>query len=126
MRLGHVFQSIAAWKHLASMRMSPKVAYRILKYLKLIDAEYEIIEKQRVALIRELAKVEDGADAKIDPNTPEMAEYVRRFSEILEVSSGLGQFSFSLNDVLADISEDKNNSLSVQELALLEPFFVEN
>ena len=51
MKLGEVFGAMNSWRALAAVKMQPQMAYRVLKYVKLVSAEYEIIEKQRVALI---------------------------------------------------------------------------
>jgi hypothetical protein len=122
MLLGEVFQSIRAWQKLASVNMKPMLAYKIFKYVKLVNAEYEIAEKQRVALIRELTGIKEG-DAKLEPNTPEAAAYVEKFNEILQTESDLQQLDMDFEEVVNAVDE-KNESLTMNDLAMLEPFFL--
>jgi len=123
MKLGEVFQSASAWQCLASMKMSPKIAYKVLKYMRSVSAEYDIAEKQRVALIHELSGVPEGQPASIEAGTPEIYEYSRRFMEILETNSDLEPLSMSFGEVLEAISANQENVLSPEAIGLLEPFF---
>jgi len=124
MKLGEVFQSIEAWRKLSSITMRPKLAYAILKYVKLITTEYEIAEKQRVALIHELTNTKEGEDARIEAGTPEFTEYVKRFTEIMGVESSLPRCELDFAEVVNAV-DGKDDVLTVNDLALLEPFFVE-
>ena len=121
MKLGHIFQSIKTWQTLSSLKMHPQTAYQILKYSRLIAAEYEIAEKQRVALIREITGITEG-DATIEPGTDQFTDYVTRFNEILATESDLPQYNGSLFDVLSALNKDQN-VLSAQDLSQLEVFF---
>lgn len=123
MKLGHIYQSIQAWQTLSALKMEPQTAYRILKYAKLVSVEYDIAEKQRVALIREITGTADGVDATIEPGTDQFADYVARFNEILATDSDLVNYNGSLFDVLAAIGKNQTNELSVQDLGKLEIFF---
>jgi len=123
MKLGEVFQSVQAWSNLASLKMEPKAAYHVLKYTKLVLAEYEIAEKQRVALIREITGTADGQDAQIAPGSPEMVIYAERFGAVMETECDLIRCGLSLDSVLDSLAEGE--SLTAQDLALLEPFFLE-
>jgi len=122
MQLGHIFQSIQSWQTLAALKMHPQTAYQILKYSKLIAAEYEIAEKQRVALIREITGITEG-DATIEPGTDQFTDYVTRFNEILATESDLKPYNGSLYDVLAAVGKNQDNALSAQNIAQLEVFF---
>ena len=122
MLLGQIFQSIEAWKKLAGINMKPKLAYKVLKYTKKVSAECEIAEKQRVALIREITGTKEGEEAKIEPNSPEIQEYVRRFNEIMLLESSLSRLDLDFSDVINAVDE-KDETLSVSDLALLEVFF---
>lgn len=122
MLLGQVFQSIEAWRKLSNINMQPKLAYKILKYTKLVSAEHEIAERQRVALIHELTNTKDGEDAKIEPNTDEFRVYVGKFNEIMLTESTLSQLDMDFEEVVNAVDE-KDESLTVSDLAMLEPFF---
>ncbi len=123
MLLGQVFQSIGAWGKLTSVNLKPKVAYKILKYTKLVDAEYEIAETQRVALLREITGIKEG-DVSIEQGTPEFLEYVTRLGEIMSQEISLEEIDIDLDSVI-DALDNKDNVLSVSDLAILEPFFSE-
>lgn len=122
MLLGTIFQSISAWQKLSAIPLKPRIAYQILKYTKLVGDEHALAEKQRVALIHELTDTKEGEDAKLEPNTPEFAAYVARFNEIMQTESDLKPIDMELREVI-DALDDKEESLSVQDLVLLEPFF---
>ncbi len=122
MNLGTIFQSIESWRKLSNVNMKPAVAYKILKYTKLVSAEHEIAEKQRVALLRDITGTADGEDAKIEPNSPEFVEYVKRFDEIMSQESSLDKIGLGLDAVIAAL-DGKDDVLSVADLAKLEPFF---
>ncbi len=123
MLLGTIYQSVEAWRKLSSVNMHPMTASKILRYTKLVEAEYAVADKQRVALIHEITETKDGEDAKIEPGTPEFTTYVERLNEVMVVESTLKLIrGVSLEDVLKSIG-DKDDVLSVFDLALLEPFF---
>jgi hypothetical protein len=123
MKLGEVFGSVAAWRKLSGINMKPKLAYKILKYTKLVSAEADIAEKQRVSLIHEITGTEDGQEAKIEPNTPELTAYAEKFNEVLLMESDLQQLDVDFEEVV-DAVDEKDESLTVNDLAMLEPFFV--
>ncbi len=123
MNCGHVFQSITPWKKLAAIQMKPKLAYKILKYVKKVFAENDVIEKQRINMVYEITGTAPGADAKIEPNTPEFETYFKRLNEILAVEIGLEKIDLKFEDVIESVDE-KDESLSVSDLATLEEFFV--
>ncbi len=122
MLLGQIYSSVKAWNKLSLVAMHPMMAYKVLKYTKLVENEYAVADKQRVALIHELSGTKEGEDAKIEPGTPEFGQYVERFNEVLQVESTLKQIKVGFEDVLKSLG-DKDDVLSVGDLALLEPFF---
>jgi len=123
MLLRQVFESFDVWNKLATVLMEPSVAYGMLKYIKLVKAEYAIVDDQRVALFHKITNTKDDGNAQIKPDTPERVEYVAGFDEILSVECTLEKFDLTLETVLAAIRE-KDWNLTVQDSALLEPFFI--
>lgn len=122
MLLGEIFQSIAAWQKLSGINLRAKLAYKLLKYTALVSAEHAIAEKQRVALIHEITGTKEGENAKIEPDTPELTEYVQKFNEVMLTESTLEQLQMDFEEVVNAVDE-KDESLSVSDLAMLEPFF---
>ena len=122
MRCGDVFRSVAAWQKLAGVNMKPKLAFRILKYTKEIGAEHDAIEKQRITLIHEITGTQPGEEAKIEPDSEESKKYIGGLQEILLVSSDLKKLDIDFSEVV-DAVDEKNEVLSVSDLAALEPFF---
>ncbi len=123
MLLGQIYNSTEAWRKLSSVSMHPMTAYKVLKYTKLVEAEWAVADKQRVGLIHEITETKDGQDAKIEPGTPEFTTYVERLNEVMVVESTLKLIKgVSLEDVLKAVG-DKDDVLTVSDLALLEPFF---
>lgn len=122
MLLGQVFQSLQAWQKLSGVDMRVGLAYKVLKYTRLVSAEYDIVEKQRVALIHDLSGTKEGEDAKIDAGTPEFESYVAKFNEIMLLESDLASLDITLEEVVSSVDE-KDESLTISDLAALEPFF---
>ena len=122
MLLGEIFQSIQAWQKLSSISLRAKLAYRLLKYTALVSAEHVIAEKQRVALIYEITGTKQGEEVKIEPDTPEFREYVEKFNAVMVTESDLKQLDMDFEEVVNAVDE-KEESLTVNDLAMLEPFF---
>ena len=122
MILGQIWQSIQVWQKLAKITMRPKLAYKILKYFQQVSEEVDVIEKQRMALIHELTDTKEGENAEIKPNTPEMAAFIARFNEILLEESDLPLCELDCEEVVNAVDE-KDESLTVADLAMLEAFF---
>jgi len=123
MRLSEVFQSMNSWQVLTALKMTPKMAYKLLKYVKLVSVEYDIADKQRVQLIHELTGTQPGMSANIEPGTPEHEEYARRFTEILNTECALMPSGLTLESVLDAVAKEQGNVLSARDLVVLEPFF---
>ncbi len=123
MKCSVVFQSIVSWRRLSSILMQPEIALRILRYTKLVEAEYNHIEKLRVALAYEISGAAEGTEVKIDPNTSEAQEFSERFGDVLNEESDLISLRLSLDDVIHALEGEKD-SLTISDLALLEPFFL--
>lgn len=124
MLLGEIFQSVGSWQKLAGINLPAKLAYKILKYTRRVTAEYEIAEKQRVTLIHEITGTQEGQDAKIEPGTPELVAYTQRFQEVMLTKSDLEPLDMDFEEVVNAVGS-RDESLSVSDLAMLEPFFVE-
>ena len=124
MLLGQVWQSITAWQKLSVINLRAKLAYKLLKYTALVSAEHAIAEKQRVSLIYEITGAKEGEDVKIEPNTPEFAEYAEKFNAVMVTESDLQPLDMYFEEVINAVDE-KEESLTVGDLAMLEPFFVD-
>lgn len=122
MLLGEIFQSIQAWQKLSGINLPAKLAYKILKYTKLVSAEHAIAEKQRVVTIREITETKEGQDATIEPDSLEFQEYVGKFNAIMQTESDLKQLDMDFEEVINAV-DDKEEVLTVNDLAMLEPFF---
>jgi hypothetical protein len=123
MKLLNVFTAYPVFAKISNFKMNPKTAYAVLKYARTIGQEYELIEKQRVALIHELTGTKDGENASIEPNTKMHMDYVVAFGAILDVESEVPMFGCSMDCFLDKISDDRANDLTVQEIGSLEPCF---
>lgn len=123
MLIGQVFNSISAWQKLSGVNMRPKLALKVLRYTKLVSDEHSHAEKMRTALIYEVSGAKEGEDVKLEPGTPELAAFVEKFNEVLQTESDLQPLDMDLSDVVEAVDE-KDESLTVSDLALLEPFFL--
>lgn len=122
MKAVEVFQSIQTWQKLAGIVMKPVIAFKILRYTKLVSAEFEHIEKQRVDLAYEISGTPRDKNVKLEPGTSELMEFQQRFSEVLDVETTLPLLRLDLETVVTAL-DGKEDVLTVQDLAMLEPFF---
>jgi hypothetical protein len=120
MKLGQVVLASDAFNHLATLRMPPQMAYRLLKYVRLLSAERELAEQRRVAIIRKVSGVSEG-NVNLDAGTPEYQQFVAEYGEALEVEVDLPELDDTLKELLDAIGTE--SSLTVTDLANLEPFF---
>jgi hypothetical protein len=139
MKLAQIFVARETWKAFAGLKMPPHTAYRLLKYVKRMDSEFELIESQRQKLIKELLEqkqarltaegIEIAEDDKniLKPADPEYMKFAgpEGFGGVLETESDLKPFSMTLSAMLDLAGKEAGNVLSAQDLGLLEPFFEE-
>lgn len=126
MKLGQVFQALNVWQIVATMKLrNPKVAYRVLKYLKRVQEEFATAEQQRVAIIRDITGTKDGEDAMIEPDTSQFREYLARFEKVLSLDCDLEKIDMEIDDLLDAAEGGYDNALSPADLAVIEPFFRE-
>ena len=123
MKLANVFMAKEAMSQLAQAKLAPKVAYRVLKFAKKFEAEFGIVESQRVAILREVAEVKEGEDAKIEPGTPEMTSFFEKFAPVLDTDCELEACPLKFDALMDALDSEEGNVLSAQDLALLEPLF---
>lgn len=124
-KLMAIWNSAPAWDAVSSLKKTPKMAYRLLKYQRRVTKELEVCEEQRKALVYAAAKVEPGVDVKLAPDSPEVAEFIRSFEEFLSGDSDLEWIGVSMEDLIDALDANGGNTISEQHIALLEPFFTE-
>lgn len=117
MLLGQIIQSIGSWNKLSAIHMRPKLAYKILRYTKLVSHENEIALKQRDSLIKSIT-----SSGGIQPSTPEWDKFAPQYQELVATESSLAQIDMNFSDVIEAVDE-RDETLTVQDLAFLELFF---
>ncbi len=125
MKLVNIFVARDAWQRLAGLKLPAHTAYRLLKYIKRLTVENEVIEQQRVKLVYDAAGVKEGEDASLRPGTPQHVQFATKFGEVLDTDSDLKPFDMTLPSLLDLLGKEQGNVLSAQDLAQLEPFFME-
>ena len=100
MKLLDVFAGYGALVSLSKCKVPPKMAFALSKYLRLVQAEYDLIEKQRVALLHEATGTRDGEDTSVQYGTPQYIEYAEKFGPLLDSGSDLVICSLNLSDVM--------------------------
>ena len=118
MNLGQVLQSVESWRKLSAFAIKPSLAYKILKYGKLVSEEAGLVIEQRKVLVCELSPTEE-----MTQDNPILQEFSLQYQEILSTESSLDKLDVSFAEVLSQV-EKKGAVLSVTDLALLEPFFL--
>jgi hypothetical protein len=114
MKLLNVLQSINAWKKLSLVNMKPRIALEVLRFNQRIADEHAIILKKQAALV---AGVPDANE-----DTPEVMKLNAEFNEFLSQDSALTPMYLTLNELVGAVDE-KDETLTIQDLAFLEPFF---
>ena len=112
-----------ALARLANLKMPSDVAYRVLKFSRKFDSEFSVIEQQRVKLVRDISGAGEGKDATIEQGSPEMKDFLEKFAPILDTDSDLELCPLKFDALVEAVSSDKENAVSMQDLALLEPLF---
>jgi hypothetical protein len=123
MKLALIYTAREAWQRLGALKLPPQSAYQILKYLKLFTAEVEVVEQQRIKLIRDISGTKEGENASIKQGTPEFSKFAAEFEAVLGADSELKLIAMSLPVLLDQIGKDADNVLSTHDLAQLELFF---
>ena len=125
MRLGDIFAAAKVFDKVTQLKLKPTFAYKLLKFTQKVKQEYELVEKQRVALIHEVTNTKDGEAAEVKPGSEEFNVYLTKLNNILMVEAELTPLDISLDELVNQLSSNDENKISVQELAILEPLFVE-
>lgn len=124
MKLFEIIQAADAWAQLSTLKIPPMTAYRLMKYAKTVAAEAELIEQQRIKILRDVTGVVQG-EIRLEPGTEKFREFVDEFNPYLQGESDLKPMDMTLSGLVDLLSKD-GNALSVQHLANLEPFFKES
>jgi hypothetical protein len=94
--------------------MKPRIALEVLRFNQRIADEHAIILKKQAALV---AGVPDANE-----DTPEVMKLNAEFNEFLSQDSSLTPIYLTLNELVGAVDE-KDETLTIQDLAFLEPFF---
>lgn len=125
MKLGYIWNAREAFGRLAQLRKPPKLAYRLLKYLRKINVELDLCETQRQKCVYEAAGENLGAtDINLSPGTPEFDAFIAKFNEFLATDSDLEPLDLGMDALIDGLDSEPGNAMSENDLALLEPFFV--
>lgn len=125
MKLYEVWNAKAAWKTLAALKKPPGLAYKLLAYQKRVIADIEVCEEQRQRYVYEVSGAEPGTAVELALESPEFAEYNRRFQEFMRGDSELQWVGVSMDALVEALNAQAGNVISEDELACLEPFFTE-
>ena len=109
---------------IANVNLSPKTAYSLLRYTRLFDAEFELVEKKRVGLLKAAAGSQGEKSISLEQGTPEFGKFLQDFVDFLATESELKPCPLPLVALLDEMGTDPANTLSAQDLAVLEPFFI--
>ena len=129
MKLGQIWNVLAAFNALANLKKPPKIAYRLMKYERKLQSEHRLCEIQRSKIVCEIAGVAFGSPEAqttvLKVGTPEFDAFLAKFNEFLENESDLQPIPLSMDALIEALDAEKGNVLSEADLALIEPFFEE-
>lgn len=143
MKFRQIWNALPALKRLSALRKSPKMASKLRNYGKLIEVELNTVEENRQDIGFECAGVEkptppdvvvlsipetidvpgkDGAPATTVPN-PQYTDFLAKFDAVLDGDSDLQPLDITLDELVDDLALYKGNSISDDDLELINPFF---
>jgi len=121
LRFLDVVNSVDSWKELASKKLKPRTAYRVMKYMKLVDEEIKLFEVQRNSLLRSAAGVNDESVAvRLEAGTDEYNKYLENVNDLLMVEVDICKIEMKFCELVEEIADEE---ISVGMLLSLEPFF---
>ena len=123
MKLYQLWNVKNAWNVMTSLKKSPQLAYRLLKYGKLIRDELAICEEKRLAFVYEVSGAAPGETVDIPAGTPEFTVFLGKFNEFLQQDSDLPWAGMTLDELIGALGSEVGNCITENELELLEPFF---
>ena len=125
MNLLSIWNSAPAWQTIVTLKKSPKLAYRLLKYQKKVAKELEICEEQRKAFVYTAADIPAGAGVgvELEPGTESHMKFVVIFNEFLLGESDLPWIGITMDELIDSLDAEKGNIISERDIELLEPFF---
>lgn len=126
MRLVQIWNSREAFGRLAHLRKPPKLAYKLLKYARKYEAEFDVCEAHRVKCVYEVAGVAPGTpDINLLPATPEFDAFMVKFNQFLANDSDLEPVGIGMDALIDALDAETGNVMSETDLVLIEPFFAE-
>jgi hypothetical protein len=134
MKLLQIWNAKEAWGRFSKLKKPPGMAYRMLTYGKQIQSELEVCELQRQHCVCEAAGVEHGTpeaaattllpfDENLKPNQ-KYIEFQDKFNKFLDTEAALSWVGITMQ-TLAEALDAGQNTISDEDLALLESFFTE-
>lgn len=123
MKLYEIYAARTAIGKLLKTNFRPGIAYRLMKFVKKLSVELEVVEEHRVSLLKTFAKPDDKGFVSLDQSSPEYLKFRDEYIEYLQTESEIETFGLPLSGMIDEIAGDQN--FTVEELGLLEPLFQE-
>jgi hypothetical protein len=84
--LGELARADVGLAEVGSLKLSPKHAYHLKKLRALVVAELKHYHEERERYVKELGTERVGGGFEIKPDTPQMAEFMKRFDELANIA----------------------------------------
>ena len=123
MKLYEIWNAKAAWTTLSALKKNPKLAYRLMKYEKKVDAELDVCNAHRERIVYQCAGLEPPSTVSLAEGTPEFTKFLADFNVALDVESDLTWSGVTMDELIEALGAQGANVISESELELLEPFF---
>ena len=136
-------KALPAFQKLSALGKSPALALKLMRHGRKGAAELSLLEEMHNDILYECAGVEkptppdvlivsipptievpgeDGAEPTTAPN-PQNAAFWEKFNAVMDSECELAVLDITLDQLVEDLGKFPNNSISEDELELLEPFF---
>ena len=124
MKLVQIWNTREAFARLSALKKPPKLAYRLLKYVRKFEVELAACEAHRIKCVYEVAGLEPGTPGiNLLPGTPEFDAFMVLFNLFLANDSDLEPVGIGMETLIEALDAEIGNTLSENDLALLEVFF---
>jgi len=117
-----IFESKNAWSSMLQQELNIRTSFKLMKYVKLVEAEIALINEQKDRLVKEKYGVK-GTDEKnfIIPQD-KIQDFANELNELLLEESDLPQIDITMQKFIDAISHE-SNTIKTIDILLLEPFF---
>ena len=117
-----IFESKNAWSGMLQQKLNIKTSFKLMKYVKLVEAEIALINEQKDRLVKEKYGVKGEDEKNFMIPQDKIQDFANELNELLLEESDLPQIDITMEKFIDAISNE-SNTIKTIDILLLEPFF---